>query len=582
MILKSLYDFYLSHKHLFPKYGWKDSKPKFKLSLDAKGKFDSFGIVSSTMSLPNNEDIDKGNTSGKSPSHYHGSFKYVLGGCVDKQSQTFAPNTDIPKLDSFIELHEKVYKRTKNKDVAALLTFLNSLKNESVPSEIIEVINDKKEEGIIVISIDGRYLHEETDLIKYWDNVVTDHEGERGVCLVTGKKMLLRKIHGKIRGIAGTTGSGAPLVSFNQTAHRSYSTKDSHSTPIGAEVEFGYRSALNYFTGSDIHHCRLGDTTAVFWTASEKNSFFCRLFGHFLSLGKDKKEKTAKDKQIGESLHAALEDIKRGRIPEGIPKNEEFFFAVLSGNNGRVYVREFLKNSVGNIVEKVRQHCKDIELEGSRVPTLQSLAWASISEKSRTEPASPVYHSLSRSVLKGDPYDYNLMLRILRLCKMPKSMTGRRATSRMCFLRGYLNRRYRNQNKKEVPVGLDVSRENVGYSLGCLLAIADHIQEASLGHEPNSSFSDSHMKSFSATPATSFKLINDKVWAHLKKLRKRKPGLYHFLSSQYFPIFKKIRKVPVTLSLEEQNEFCLGFRHQYIKRFTPKKKKEEDNGETEK
>lgn len=578
MILKSLYDFYLSHKDLFPKYGWMTVRPMYRLGLDSKGNFESFNILATSMALPNNGDIDKGNTSGKSSFHYHGSFKYVLGGCV--KNKAFVPGTDVEKLDSFIELHEKVYNKTKNKDVAALLTFLNTWKNGSMPAEITEIINGNKKEGVVVITVGGRYIHEEPDLIKCWDNVVANYQGLTGTCLVTGKKMRLRKIHGKVRGVAGTTGSGAPLISFNQTAHRSYSTKVSHSTSIGAEVEFGYRSVLNYFTSSDIHHCRLGDnTTAVFWTSSEKNSLFCKLFNLLLSLGKKKKE-TDKDKQVGEALHAALQDIKRGKIPEGIPEDEKFFFALLSGNNGRIYVREFLENSIGTVVGKVLQHCRDIELEGSRIPTLQGLAWASISEKaSRTSPPSPVYRSLTRSVLKGQPYDYNLMLKILRLCQMPRSMTGKRATSRTCFLKGYLNRKYRKQNGEEVTMGLDESRMNIGYLLGRILCVADQIQEASLGHPPNSSFSDAHMKSFGATPSRNFKLINDKVWAHLKKLKRKKPGFYHFLSKLYFPIIEKIGKAPTTLSLDEQNEFCLGFRHQYIDRFKPKKKKEGENGE---
>jgi len=573
MILDSLYDFFQKHRKMFPKYGWREFRPMYKLCLDSKGQFDSFSIIDSVMSLPNNGDIDLGNTSGICPSHYHGAFKYVLGGELGKD-KTFHAGTDPEKLQAFIDLHARAYEQTKDASVGALVGFLKrwSEDKESEAKTIIQgLINERKRVGIIVVCVGGELIHERPALIKYWDKIVSGHEGLKGTCLVTGKPQAsLRRIHGKIQGVPGTSPGGAPLISFNKTAHRSYLTKKTKLAPVACEVEFGYRSVLSHFLGAgrgddhDLHHVRLGPVVAVFWTSEEEHNFFCRIFRQVIGGWKGE---TEKEKEIETRIQAALSAMKKGRRPDDLPVGENFSLAILSGNNGRICVREFLEDTIGSMVDNINQHYKDICLEGREPPSLAWLARATISTKvKKASPSRPVYRSLFRSLLKGEPYDHNIMLTILRLCQI-----GTAESSGVAFLKGYLNRKYRLQGEEEITVGLDRSRTNIGYLLGRMLCVADQIQERSIGHPPNRTLSGTYMKSFGTVPRASFKFIDDKVKVHLDKIRRTNRGMHAFLSKEYDGIFNLVTEVPALLTLDEQNEFCIGFHHQNIDRFTSKK-----------
>jgi CRISPR-associated protein Csd1 len=237
---------------------------------------------------------------------------------------------------------------------------------------------------------------------------------------------------------------------------------------------------------------------------------------------------------------------------------------VLSGNNGRVYMRDFLEHSIKDIVERAHQHLKDIALDGKQV-SLQSLAWACVGNGSNESPPKPVYRALLRSVIEGEQYPYQAVLTSLGLCLKPEGLRR----NRVALIKGYLNRKYRNEGRKEFDVGLNEDATGIGYLLGRLLAVADDIQSASLGHGPNKSFSDRFRGALGATPGLVFHDIMNKVQAHMAKLKKVNPGLQVCLDKKLSAIIEKIDTgaIPQRMAVDQQAEYVLGYYHQYQAKF---------------
>ena len=58
-------------------------------------------------------------------------------------------------------------------------------------------------------------------------------DGPEGICLVTGKRSEISRIHRTIKGVPGAQSSGAALVSFNAPAFESYGKEQSYNAPVG-------------------------------------------------------------------------------------------------------------------------------------------------------------------------------------------------------------------------------------------------------------------------------------------------------------------------------------------------------------
>ena len=107
--------------------------------------------------------------------------------------------------------------------------------------------SDELNEGGNVIFCMGNDFAQDNDTIKkIWDNYVvqqTENTND-GICLATGEKTEIARIHRGIKGVPGAQTSGAALVSFNAPAFESYGKEQSYNAPVGKNAEFAYTTAL--------------------------------------------------------------------------------------------------------------------------------------------------------------------------------------------------------------------------------------------------------------------------------------------------------------------------------------------------
>lgn len=67
------------------------------------------------------------------------------------------------------------------------------------------------------------FAHEDPGIEETWNNAYNTPAGDvEGICLVTGKRSAISRIHKTIKGVPGAQSSGAALVSFNAPAFESY------------------------------------------------------------------------------------------------------------------------------------------------------------------------------------------------------------------------------------------------------------------------------------------------------------------------------------------------------------------------
>ena len=74
----------------------------------------------------------------------------------------------------------------------------------------------------------------------------TSFESEdKGICLISGEKSSIARIHPMLKNVIGAQSSGAAIVSFNNPSFTSFNKKQNFNAPISESATFAYTTALN-------------------------------------------------------------------------------------------------------------------------------------------------------------------------------------------------------------------------------------------------------------------------------------------------------------------------------------------------
>ena len=105
-------------------------------------------------------------------------------------------------------------------------------------------------------------------------------------------------------------------------------------------------------------------------------------------------------------------------------------------------------------------------------------------------------------------------------------------------------------------MGLNVHQTNSGYRLGRLLAVLERLQSEAQGR-PNQTIVDRYYGAASTRPATVFPMLLSLSMHHSAKLKS--PG---YFQKQLGEVLDGVASFPLTLALEDQGMFALGYFHQ--------------------
>lgn len=471
-------------------------------------------------------------------------------------------------------LHEKLLGGVDSPAARAVLAFFQTWLPEQAASHpaLSACLEEVLSGGNLVFRFNGAYVHEDPLVRQAWDDHYQSAEsGPQMVCLVTGKRGPISRLHPAIKGIINGQAMGNSLVCFNDLADESYGCvkAQGRNAPTSKYAAFAYTTALNHLLADREHVYRMGDTTVVCW-AKCGGDVYQNLMG-WAFFGQESAYTLA-------DLQGALKNLCGGNTAElddaRLDPDMDFFILGLAPNAARLSVRFFLHNTFGNFLKNAQAHQQRLEIvkpaydKFDTIP-LWKLLDETVNQHSRDKTPSPnMAGEVLRSVLTDVPYPATLLNGVTLRIRAEHTVTRGRAAILKAY---YLKAPNKDVPKEVLTVSLNPDSSNIPYNLGRLFSVLEAIQSCA-NPGINATIKDKYFNSASATPGIVFPVLLNLAQKHLKKLD---GGLRTYYDQQLTKLLSKLGEVyPARLNLPQQGSFQLGYYHQTQARFEKKEEKQ--------
>lgn len=582
MILQALVKHYetLAEDGKVSRRGWCHAKVSFALNLAEDGRLK--GVVDlkkeeyrgkKQVWVPSLIEVPEmvARSSGVSSNFLCDNSKYLLG--IDKEG------TNQRVLDCFQAAKEKhidILENVHNNMAEAIKKFFATWEPERAKEhyELQELWDEITEGANLIFCMGVDYAQDDPDIKKAWMQANESNSGESdGICLVTGNRAEIARIHSTVKGVPGAQSSGAALVSFNAPAFESYGKEQSYNAPVGKYAAFAYTTALNYLLSQREYTFQLGDTMMVFW-AENGDKIYRDAFCWSIDPQPDNQE-------VMKGIFDALKEHRAVAVDDiELDTNQRFFIMGLAPNAARLSVRFFYQDCFGSILSNIAKHYERMEIvkpswEERKYLGVWQLLQETVNQKSKEKkPVSNMAALVLQAILSGGKYPVslysNLMIRI-------RSEQGRITWGRAAIIKAYL---IRNSVMEEGEKYMRVNEENhdAAYVLGRVFSVLEAIQEEA-NPGINATIKDRYFNAACATPASIFPVLIQLKNSHIKKiksLRRRDSSEKDYkmdYEERLAKLLKDIEEFPKKLTREEQGRFILGYYHQVQKRYEKKEDK---------
>lgn len=583
MILKALTKHYetLASQGKVSRQGWCRAKVSYALDIDQSGNL--LGVIplkqeelrgKKTVFVPQMIEVPEmvSRSSGVSANFLCDNSKYMLGIDAEGTGKRIRECFEAAK-----EKHLTILEDIHNETAEAVKNFFirwdpeKANENEAAADRW----DDITEGGNLVFYVEG-YAQDDEEIRQVWENYCKAGEARgkpiEGICLVTGKKDEIARIHSTVKGVQGAQSSGAALVSFNAPSFESYGKEQSYNAPVGKYAAFAYTTALNYLISQRNYVFTLGDTTIVFW-AEEGEEIYQKTFLDLMEPTEDNQE----------TIRGVFENLTAGQAIdiEGINlnKDQKFYILGLAPNAARLSVRFFYQDSFGNILTNIEKHYKRMEIvspvwEKRKYIGVWHMLMETVNQKSKDKkPQSNMAASVFESILSGGRYPESLYSNVLIRIRAEQ---GHATRGRAAIIKAHQIRNYGKQwIEEETFVGLNESCDNTAYILGREFAVLEAIQEEA-NPGINATIKNRYFNSACATPASVFPILLKLKNSHIRKIENKKiyyEKMLTELQGKIEIVDGQETAYPRRLSLEEQGMFILGYYHQVQKRYEKKEEK---------
>lgn len=455
---------------------------------------------------------------------------YVLG--ISKKENFDATR----RFESFKALCFKSFGDSKDEGLAAVLRFLSSWQPANATSlGFEESILDRN--IVFRLGAEGGFVHERPAAIEAWTKVFEPDTLGEGVCLVSGKRDRIARIHPPIKSFENP----ARIVSFDKDsdAFASYGHVQAENAPTGIEAAFAYTAALNSFLERDSgHRIQIGDASTVFWAeastpelAEEAESFV----SEWLNPSPANEEAIAA-KEIAGKLKKIRAGVSLREIEPDL-ENVRFYVLGLAPNAARLSIRFYFEDSFGVLTQNYQRYLQDMRFEPWPLGRKLSIA----SMVLRTAPArtdnkqvkfdrgqiSPLLSGeLLRAILTGSRFPGSLLSLLLLRVRSDHVLDS----VRISLIKGLIVRGMRLDGrlptnsdgtfKEDYLVRSDPDDLNDARRLGRLFALIERAQLTALGDDLSATVKDKFLSAAAATPRHVFTgLLENAENHHLKRLR---------------------------------------------------------------
>ncbi len=581
MILQSLMQYYesLAEKGKVPRMGWCYAKVSCAIDLNEDGQVkaiiplkvpEMFGKKEVWVPKQMNVPQMVVRSSGISANFLCDNSKYMLGidskGTSQRIKECFMAARD---------KHCSILQDSEGRMAKAIIRYFETWNPDN--ADVNPVIKAHWEEltdgGNLIFCLESEYAQEDEEIKKIWHIYQENNSGlVDGICLVTGEKSEISRIHRGIKGVPGAQSSGAALVSFNAPAFESYGKEQSYNAPVGKYAEFAYTTALNYLLSEKKYTFQLGDSMVVYWAESAQTQYQDMLKNFFNSSIDNQKELEKIFGNLKNGLAVDIDDVK-------IDLNQRFYILCLAPNAARLSIRFFYENSFGNILKNLSDHYERMaivkpEWEKEYLSIQEMLMETGNNKLKDKKLVSNMASLVLRDILMDDRYPTGLYTEVLARIRAEQ---GGITYGRAAIVKAYLIKNY-NMKEGEKYMGLNENCNEQAYVLGRLFAVLELIQkDANPGI--NSTIKDRYFNSACATPASVFPILIKLKNSHLKKIERGSTGLKIQYEKTITELMGKLNMAetqigfPRRLSLEEQGKFMLGYYHQVQKRYEKKEDK---------
>lgn len=561
MILKALYDYYNRCEGLSAK-GLEQKEIGYLIVIDKDG---TFVRIESRMKDKKTAQtflvLQTIKRSGRkyAPNILWDNYEYVIGG-ADESAK---------KHDTFIRMIEKLKEQVpSDRYLNAISEFYkkNEKLEDIIKNDVLYEEMHKSKKNISFLLQGESKIAAENE--KVWNLILSQSadDGIYGICLVTGKKDSVARLHTTIK----LTKDTGPLVSFKtDRGYDSYGKEQGYNAQISGDAEFAYTTALNAMLQKGSHNkFSVGNRTFVFWASSNSEAAEQIEGSLFDLLGyiEEEVDPNAKIEQVRKVFTA----IYSGSLKTSL--EDRFYILGLAPNSARIAVVYWSECSLKEFAGKILCHFEDMKIKDTRIDKkpymgIKSMLAAVTLNGKQSEATPNLPEAVVKSIFQGTPYPFTLFSACIRRIRAESGNKDAIRIARMAIIKAYLNRI--NDNNKKIETMLDKSNTNQGYLCGRLFAVLENLQYAA---NKQDSIRSGYMNAASSTPSAVYPTILKLSNSHYSKLAKDKKGLAIYFDNQKKEIMAQISDFPDTLDLSDQGRFFLGYYHQ---------KNHEENKETE-
>lgn len=562
MILKALYDYYNRCEGLSAK-GLEQKEIGYLIVIDKDGTFVS---IESRMKDKKTAQtflvLQTIKRSGRkyAPNILWDNYEYVIGG-ADESAK---------KHDTFIRMIEKLKEQvSSDRYLNAISEFYkkNEKLEDIIKNDVLYEEMHKSKKNISFLLQGESKIAAENE--KVWNLILSQSadDGIYGICLVTGKKDSVARLHTTIK----LTKDTGPLVSFKtDRGYDSYGKEQGYNAQISGDAEFAYTTALNAMLQKGSHNkFSVGNRTFVFWASSNSEAAEQTEGSLFDLLGYTEEEVDDPNAKI-EQVRKVFTAIYSGSLKTSL--EDRFYILGLAPNSARIAVVYWSECSLKEFAGKILCHFEDMKIKDTRIDKkpymgIKSMLAAVTLNGKQSEATPNLPEAVVKSIFQGTPYPFTLFSACIRRIRAESGNKDAIRIARMAIIKAYLNRI--NDNNKKIETMLDKSNTNQGYLCGRLFAVLENLQYAA---NKQDSIRSGYMNAASSTPSAVYPTILKLSNSHYSKLAKDKKGLAIYFDNQKKEIMAQISDFPDTLDLSDQGRFFLGYYHQ---------KNHEENKETE-
>lgn len=442
--------------------------------------------------------------------------------------------------------------------------------------------------GNLVFRFQGHFVQEDAAIAERWERTMTAQQDDvQGICLVTGRKGAIARLHPKIKGVPGAQVSGANLVSFNMESSNSFGHEQGANAPVSEAASFAYGTALNALLADSDHRQIIGDTAVVYWAEMENEASQDLLSMSMFGGMSDKKQLTE------EALNGLFQNLVKGQPicfeATEIPYENPFYILGIAPNAARLSVRFFLRGAFGDFLQHVKAHRQRAAIvmpprKPWNAPPLWAWLQATVSPNASNKSPLPILAgSTATAILKDAMYPASLYEQVLlrihaeidftdtegKTLKEPHyKITGERAS----IIKAYL---MKNKKRGELRMKLNEEITDPAYVLGRIFSLREGIQRAA-NPNLNATVKDRYFDVASTTPSRVFPILEHLTNHHLKKIAGESPKLKTYYEKQMTRLMGMLdasKGIPKILNAEEQGMFILGYYQQTQERYEKKNRR---------